>query len=253
MGSPARAASAPAVRERPILFSGPMVRALLDGRKTITRRLMKPQPTIDRMGNLCWKGACFGQGLDGRPWARELNRRSPLGQPGDRLWVRETWALAFPHTDESGRYVEDWSDWTRKIPKKDPGSGWQVLHAATYGEQSEPVEDRGFRYRPSIHMPRWASRLTLEVVSVRAERLQDITEEDAKAEGVMPVDDPFQGDAEYWQCYEPKCVREGGCAGVLSARKSFETLWRSINGAESWDANPWVWRIEMRRVEVRHG
>ncbi len=223
-------------KERPILFSGPMVRALLDGRKTVTRRLLKhdgakgiatPDPQWEQTGDHdTWIG-CDDAGTT-------IFARHRYGQPGDRLWVKETWALE----DLEG-------DGQRVVWQADRAAAWRANLASRFYLASDYAPPR---WRPSIHMTRWASRLTLQVVSVRAERLHDITEEDARAEGVNPVEDPFQGGAEYWECYEPKCVRDGGCAGVLSARKSFQTLWASINGAESWEANPWVWRIQFSRV-----
>ena len=176
-------------KERPILFSGPMVRAILEGRKTQTRRVVRlPKDAspyaelhhIDLLGN-----AVFTDGSVVRAFA----------QAGTRLWVRETW---------SGTGMD-------VVYKSDDLSSWRQLSP----------------WRPSIHMPRWASRITLEVTGVRVERLQDISEEDAKAEGVT-----LKGTSRY----------DG------EARDAFESLWCSINGAESWDANPWVWCVSFRKL-----
>lgn len=186
------------MRERPILFSGAMVRAILNGRKNQTRRVVRP---------------------DGDPTDSAL--RCPYGAPGDRLWVRETWAV--------GRVF----DRTRpaEIPtvERDVPVWWR---ADGFAEESD---NRG-RWRPSIHMPRWASRITLDIVSVRVERLQAITEADAFAEGVEA--NPYV-----------MCDGTTDEAMSISARDNFRALWDSINGKRlgcSWGANPWVWVVEFR-------
>ena len=161
--------------ERPILFSAPMVRAILDGNKTQTRRVVKLKPdymeTFLRLPN---KVACC-----------------PYGQPGGRLWVRETF--------------EDCESALHSC----------VLYRADGGTP-------GTKWTPSIHMPRWASRITLEITGVRVERLQDISEEDAISEGT-----PFP------------------CGGWVGG---YQKLWESIHGPGSWDLNPWVWVVEFKRV-----
>lgn len=193
--------------ERPILFTGPMVRALLDGSKTQTRRVVKMPPSWD-----CFVCADWGDGWwpyrsdDGESPNydnNEIPMRCPYGQPGDRLWVRETWA---PHPDfpETVR---------RGVYRADPECKYDVE-----------------RWRPSIHMPRWASRILLEIVSVRVERLQDIGVDEIEAEGVVTSDAD---------------IMQHGCrARVLD----WQRLWESINGAGSWDANPWVWAVEFKQV-----
>jgi hypothetical protein len=189
-------------KERPILMSGPMVRAILEGRKTVTRRVMKPQPTERPMRHR------FAIDMPYQ-WDIGDNRSiyCPYGQPGDRLWVRETW-----HT---------WGPPERQF----------LAYRATQPDADD------FVWRPSIHMPRWASRLTLEIVGVRVERVQDITEEGAIAEGV-------ERDYGVWRDYQLKTLN-----GVPTARDSFRSLWDSINGAAySWDANPWCWVVSFRRV-----
>lgn len=182
-------------KERPILFSGPMVRAILDGRKTQTRRIVKPQPKgTPELGG-------FGRlWFDGRD---DMN--CPHGLPGDRMWVRETFAIV----------------------NKDCGP------VAVYCADGEFQPDYiGHRWSPSIHMPRWASRISLEVISVRVERLCGITEADAKAEGA-----------------EPSIV--GADLDHLKYRAGFQTLWESINGDGSWALNPWVWVLEFKRADDR--
>ena len=191
---------------RPILFSAPMVRAILEGRKTQTRRIIKdPAPTqspvwFDRAS---WEDD-FGlvvrdrQGVGRGTWSREC----PYGQPGDRLWVREAWQALCEHDDLAPAEIPQGSD---------------IQYPATYDGW---VSKR----RPSIHMCQWMSRITLEITGLRVERLQAITEEDAKDEGC-------------------------GAHPVGAARGWFHDLWDEINGPESWDANPWVWVVEFRRVE----
>lgn len=166
------------MKARPILFQSDMVRAILDGRKTQTRRVVKPQP----------------QGFD----AHKMDWGCPYGQPGDLLWVRET---VWIESDGTPVYRAD-------------------------GEFLDGWTQRGLRWRPSIHMPRWASRLTLRVTGVRVQRLQEISCADAACEGMG-----FHG-----------CMGIPGDKEWL--RMHFQQLWEDINGVESWGANPWVWVIE---------
>ena len=214
------------MKERPILFSAPMVRAILEGRKSQTRRVVKPQPFAGWYPSKCTNGwgFCHPQGE-----APAVLFQCPYGVPGDRLWVRETWAyfnadedlyqknkgaLAFRATWDSDRC--EWPQFARAISYI-PGDRW----------------------RPSIHMPRWASRITLEITDVRVERLQEISEEDALAEGVREIGGNFEG------CYE-FCDRLSG----TNARDCFGRGWDSINAkrGSGWDANPWVWAISFRRL-----
>jgi hypothetical protein len=193
--------------DRPILFSGPMIRALLDDRKTQTRRLFKG---IEQMPNGTWH--IFG-GMIGVA-EPDVPKHAPdyvRIQVGDRLWVRETWqALSF------GDYQ----------PTKSSQS--EVRYAATDPCADLDAEARGYPWRPSIFMPRWASRLTLIVTDVRVERLQDVSEEDAKAEGI-------EQDSDGWRDY---LMPHTQCCG--NPIDSYRTLWDHINGAGAWDANPWV-------------
>lgn len=199
------------MKERPILFSGPMVRALLTGTKTQTRRVVKPQPrTVD--GVTDWKSV-----------------RCPYGQPGDRLWVREAW-MPDPPCDGTWGYTE-WA-------------GCRIGKIAAVPEQFRnpefcnyratwPSKDHGLRWTPGIHMPRWASRITLEVTGVRVERLRDISESDAQAEGIEKTKHGF------WSTYG-----QADCNATYSPVASYRCLWESINGDGSWEANPWVWVVE---------
>lgn len=204
------------MKERPILFSAPMVRAILDGRKTVTRRILKwdglpdapPTEKFCTKGEPAWQETCdpgYWIGCDTN--GTTIFARCPFGVPGDRLWVRETFYLEGNSADQP-RYRAD-----GEAPK-------------------------GIDWTPSIFMPRCASRLTLEVVSVRVERLQEISVEDAKAEGVEEHDDDG---VTYYGPFGK---------GHVCAVSAFAILWEEINGPGSWSANPWVWRIEFRRLAV---
>lgn len=195
------------MKERPILFSGPMVRAILEGRKTQTRRIVNPQPFPWKMET--HRGELFV--LDGgwRPFCKV-----PYGCPGDLLWVRETWRC------RGGREYE--------YQKHQP--------SILYRCDAEVVDYCTAVWRPSIFMPRWASRITLEIESVRVERLHDITEEDAKAEGVSE---------------SMSCGYLDNGTSSCSPRCKFKNLWQSINGKGSWDLNPWVWMIQFKRLEAK--
>lgn len=212
------------MRERPILFSGPMVRALLEGRKTQTRRVLKPQPPTD------WKPsphlAEIHRCVDGEPveprsardvigwgWAEEdghLGFCAPC-LPGDLLWVRETWT---PVQGEGGAVFEGHCVYRADACDK-TGQRWHSIAAG------DP--DREVRWKPAIHMPRRLSRLTLSVTAVRVERLQDISEADAINEGIDHRWSP--------------------------ARGCFSDLWNSLNGPGAWTANPWVAVINFKRVQ----
>ena len=200
------------MRERPILFSGPMVRAILSGTKTQTRRVVKPQPVADAnwVGGGYWErnAATITQPIPTRLCIPDMTEFGPCGQPGDRLWVRETFAEKLAHT---GRPM-----------------GWAYR---ADGERAEYELGNG-RWSPSIHMPRWASRITLEITGVRVERLQDISEDEARDEGA--------------QSWAAETVIDGN--KYPSCRAAFIELWRSTNSPGSWEANPWLWVIAFRRV-----
>ena len=204
------------MKEHPILFNGEMVRAVLGGRKTQTRRVILPQPT--KQDGKTWLALIgdnaymySGQKPNGEFWQMPIFK-CPYGQPGDRLWVRETWR------EVGSAMMSDDS-----IPKLK----CDVRYCA-----DDPLDGP---WRPSIHMPRWASRITLEVVAVRVERVQDITEADARAEGVtLRYDDPNRVDR--------RCPKYA---------EAFHTLWDSINASRGygWDANPFVWVVEFQGFE----
>lgn len=240
------------MREHPIIFSGPMVRAILEGRKSQTRRTAKPQPSAGvRDSVFVRSGLEDGHG-------REL--RCPYGQPGDRLWVRETHLLD-PPIDGSWPSVGDGFASIEDIPGRYRNTK-HVLYRADNNLSGD------WCWRPSIHMPRWASRITLEITDVRVQRVQDISEEDAIAEGCAAR--PFPGP--WWQGYrdidgdlihqeavgefppdwmiEPHRMRDLSHLDV-SARDAFHNLWDSINEKRGfgWNANPWVWALTFKRVE----
>ena len=211
--------------ERPILFSGPMVRALLAGQKTQTRRIVKPQPPVEAVsagvissGNPEANGLWSWLDSTDIEWASQIGGdfRCPYGLPGDSLWGRETWQLH-----------ERFTDVGRVVYAATAGRSWTEAHQdipiAKVGDCRAKPFQQGFR--PSIHMPRWASRLTLDVTAVRVERLHDISEVDAEAEGVQ----------------EPSLVPILGA--FWSSRDGYAKLWEHINGKGSWAANPWVWVV----------
>ncbi|CNL30274.1 phage-like protein [Yersinia enterocolitica] len=205
------------MNEKPILFNAEMVNAILSGRKTQTRRIMKVQPQVTerRLRELgAWQdGFNLSQQVNAAFQAGFIDVSCPLGKPGDQLWVRETWnkhggLLTY-------RADHDWIEEMRKAT---------VCPA---------------KWVPSIHMPRWASRINLLITGVRVERLQDISQEDAQAEGMEltgwrpTYSDPDSG-GEYETPYD-----------------NFAELWISIYGEESWQANPWVWVINFERMEAK--
>lgn len=227
------------MKERPILFSAQMVRAILDGTKTQTRRAVRKQFAPDAEpaevsatspegwqisghSGLWWDdaGACFDDAI-----------RCPYGIPGYRLWVRETW--------QGPLIDEELEDEFRQSPDyfKKPSF---CAYRATDTLDAINADGEELGWRPSIHMPRWASRIDLEITGIRVERLQDISEEDAKKEGAWGPDDSIVGNvAQHFGC-DPLAVHPS---------LAYHMLWESINGAGSWDANPWVWVVEFKRMQ----
>lgn len=217
---------------RPILFSTPMVRALLDGRKTMTRRVIKPRGLAPSLFDGKWADSYV---LD--PGNSDWRARDVRFAPGNVLWVRES------------HYITDDGDFKRAICAADSDDVAAHLAAVdripSYFSPKLLAEHR--RLRPGIHMPRWASRLTLAVTAVKVERLQDISEDDALAEGIetdvwdmAPVARRYG--TEGWFVGWPMGVSEP-CVSVDDGevcRRSFASLWNSINGPGAWEANPWV-------------
>jgi len=224
------------VKERPILFSGPMVRALLAGTKVQTRRVVKPQP-IMRDGGDCVVE--YGKQRHSGPAEYLLGHvlpkfGCPYGQPGDRLWVREAHMIQAHPADIGLSRADIPKTWDAAV-----ASAGSVIYRADPG--AELLAD-GRKWSPSIHMPRWASRLTLEITGVRVERLNDISESDALAEGVTAVS---SGGVTLFTTTGVNCFQ--------TAKDAYAALWESINGPGSWDANPWVWVVEFKRANGGEG
>ncbi|WET08663.1 hypothetical protein P3S72_19405 [Pseudomonas sp. D3] len=204
------------IKERPILFSAPMVRAILEGRKTVTRRAVK-FPFIDRAVGCELSGNEIGP--------EEIRNNCPYGVPGQRLWVRETWYC--DHFEVMrGPYLKP--DDLNASEALDDGALVYAADGLTPYEADQPI------WKPSIHMPRWACRILLEITDVRVERLQDITYEQAAAEGV------HRGPLREW------CASDEGGNCHKYPVPAFRDLWQSVGG--NWDANPWVWVVEFKRV-----
>lgn len=202
------------MRERPILFSGPMVRAILSGQKMQTRRIAKDVRHPD-LGNVYTPGALA------REPQHVVDRCCPYGQPGDRLWVRETWKPC--------------GLTARRISVNDRRNGKRAYYAADGRKYIDPSTGKPSPWRPSIHMPRWASRITLEITGVLVERLQDISEHDAQAEG----------------CSLECMTSIGNDSGsAIYGPNGFMALWESINGPGSWGTNPWVWVVEFKQIQT---
>lgn len=199
----------PAIKERGMIFNGEMVRAILEGRKAQTRRIMKPQPEPCPLGGHWWPSNVFktmlhvenemqnGEG----GWGGLVGDACPFGDVGDRIWVRETFA--------SGLCTKTTLAYRATHKREDLEEGWNET----------------IKWTPAIHMPRWASRILLEITDVRVERLRSMSQDDARAEGVIAA------------------------SGPMEAGLAFRELWDSIYGPESWRDNPWVWVIEFKRVE----
>ena len=218
------------MKDRPILMSAPMVRATLAGTKSQTRRavthpVLQGLPKIGDIGGGWWGDEAF-------------QARCPYGQPGDRLWVREAWS----HDAESLEHCR--------------ASAEDAMGGGAYGPyyRATEVAPDTLSWKPSIHMPRWASRITLLITSVRVERLQDISEADAMAEGIERLPDPvIDGGWSGPNRFTLKGMGAGACAGLVSwnaptATELYQRLWTEINGPDSWAANPWVWAVEFKRV-----
>lgn len=261
------------MRERPILFSAPMIRALLAGKKTQTRRIMKPQPEFLQFHQYrgvtiydgesrmwCWKNLAVENIWDfpNNDDRKCLALRCPHGLPGDRLWVRESFQPLLTDGVE-------WRDSDYKT-----GEGYTVNYCATGGIQEfyDCANDEAFcdRITPSIFMPRWASRITLEISEVRIERLQEISEEDAISEGIEPLFDaettrrmpecdlkpmPWQNYLWHGNVGRSITAKQSNAwphqySSYEDPRDSYSSLWESINGAGSWAANPFVFAISFK-------
>ncbi|WP_462182192.1 morphogenetic protein [Klebsiella variicola] len=220
--------------ERGMIFNSEMVRAILDGRKTQTRRIMAPQPADDIERGIFPNPEAIG-------WKSSLRHKHgsttahfcPYGKPGDRIWVRETFQGPLFDYDLMDSYCKD------PTPFEKPEFCVYKADGVPAPEFYDADDELHCCWRPSIHMPRWASRILLEITDVRVERLNAISEEDARAEGII--------DGGCLNCGEPEPC---GCANPEpDATDAFAYLWQSIYGQENWNADPWVWVIEFKRVE----
>jgi hypothetical protein len=228
-------------KERPILFSAEMVRAILDGRKRQTRRVVKPQPVTDGIAWACyWDGPdhdeCYGPSSWGlsEPPTESMLRHCPYGKPGDRLWVRESFRVVDGSGTEKGilytATAKDESDFT---------------YLEDTRPSSPPMREGNW---PSIHMPRWASRLMLTIESVRVERLQEISHRDCVAEGWPGADellDVRDKDSHFAGATKGDWINAIG-DGDDACIEWYADLWEQINGAGSWEANPFVWVLGFR-------
>lgn len=221
------------MKERPILFTGEMVRAILDGRKTQTRRVGKCQDdtatklAVEYAGHAT-KGLvaqCTYDAFPGKGTARWALSECPHGVPGERLWVKEThWR--FGKWVKNGLTKSGRQAWKFRISPLHPS----VCFEPPLVKPKRTIE--GWHKRPSIFMPRNASRITLEIKTIRVERLHDISDSDAESEGIDFIRHYPDADE------------------TLTARKLYEILWESINGEASWKINPWVWVIEFKRIDL---
>ncbi|HHB9120716.1 TPA: hypothetical protein ACN7SR_003707 [Klebsiella pneumoniae] len=233
------------MKERGMIFNGEMVRAILDGRKTQTRRIMKlqPKPSKSRPGDFWFSSKKLESMVhvsDLAPGNSPIadyhlfiqEHCCPFGAVGDRMWVRETFQGPLFDYEQMEAYLEDRSKF------ETPEFCQYAADGKPAPEYYDADDNLHHGWRPSIHMLRWASRILLEITSVRVERLNAINEHDAQAEGVAKLRGGF------WKHYQP-----GWTQHQLSARGSFVTLWKSIYGDESWNSNPWVWVIKFKRIE----
>ncbi len=217
------------MKERPILMSAPMVRACLSDQKTQTRRIVKSPPrsyAADDLVTVDDNGVARIPYYDAEtnpPTHDWMVVPCRYGKPGDRLWVRETWA---DEADATGC----------------PDDRGATLFRAT--DPGWDDNDTGLKWRPSIFMPRARSRLTLEVTGIRVERLQDISYEDALAEGVADFTKLLEDERGYTETPE-QCARR-----LRWPQREYEKLWKTINGAGSWAVNPWVWVVSFRMVKA---
>lgn len=225
------------MKERPIIFSAPMVRAILDGRKTQTRRVIKsPARNMQKQGhevikrnpdNDPWyKDYIWSMRVDGGSWADYKHERflqlCPYGAIGDKLWVRETFGSSIRNLGGTPH--------EKLVYKADNPN-----EAYCYSSEGAEIP---IKWKSPIFMPRWASRITLEITNLRVERVQDISCDDANAEGVQAWVESFANREIYHE--------NGNLKGYPVT--AYKRLWEQINGAGSWDANPWVWIIGVKRI-----
>ncbi|MEX0563150.1 hypothetical protein AB3X30_05790 [Raoultella terrigena] len=226
--------------ERGMIFNGEMVGAILSGRKTMTRRIMKVQPESSGFGLRYIAESSLAKEVGMYFWSQSdacgMKARSkpfacPYGKPGDRIWVRETFQGPLFDFDVMDSYCKD------STPFEKPEFCVYKADGVPAPEFYDADDELHCRWRPSIHMPRWASRITLEITDVRVERLNSISEEDARAEGMELTG------------WRPTYSDPDSGGEVMTPYDNFAELWSSIYGDESWKANGWVWVISFKRVE----
>lgn len=242
------------MKERGVIFNGEIVRAILHGRKTQTRRIVKG---TDGAVKFCKEWDINGEEIFvvlGEKDHTGMNPvfgalSCPFGAVGDRIWVRETWGVVSHAFSDDGLMI----DWvpdrpTTAIHEMPFGNGYYsgyAIYAAdgdfTWGDE-DGYEDGRSCWKPSIHMPRAASRILLEITNVRVERLNAISEEDAEAEGI-----DMEALYDSQDCYD--CIADHNMTGRPTVTGAFKYLWESIYGEEGWKANPWAWVIKFKRVE----
>ncbi|HHS9827738.1 hypothetical protein H8L55_15300 [Klebsiella quasipneumoniae] len=222
------------MKERGMIFNGEMVRAILDGRKTQTRRIMTVQSESSEFGLRYIAESSLAKEVGMYFWSQSdacgMKARSkpfacPYGKPGDRIWVREAFRVHSRATDVATLVYKasernSWTEQTHRVP------------VAVCNKPATPE-----KWTPSLHMPRWASRILLEITDVRVERLNAISQEDAQAEGMELTG------------WRPTYSDPDSGGKVMTPYDNFAELWSSIYGDESWKANPWVWVISFKRVE----
>ncbi|HHT0211601.1 TPA: hypothetical protein ACTW3P_001313 [Klebsiella michiganensis] len=232
------------MKERGMIFNAEMVRALLDDRKTQTRRIMKPQPEPCPRGGHWWPSNVFKTMLhveeemqNGKGgWGGLVGDACPFGDVGDRIWVRETFQGPLFDYDLMDNYCKD------PTPFEKPEFCVYKADGVPAPEFYDADDELHCCWRPSIHMPRWASRILLEITGVRVERLSAISEEDAEAEGI-----DMEALYDSQDCYD--CIADHNMTGRPTVTGAFKYLWESIYGEEGWKSNPWVWVIEFKRIE----
>lgn len=232
------------IKERPILMHARSINGILEGRKTQTRRIMKPQPWLNTVNQWLWdhKGRwqhAFHPGIAGNDATTRLRSYCPYGQPGDRLWVREAW-----HT---GRRLDEFN--ATEIAAKAVDAGYSPGAPLWYSDGAivpfgdADEDDFGFkgRYRHGRFMPRWASRLTLEIANIRVERVQEISANDCLAEGI---------DYSKHRCGCDFCATAPQICPASSSSliMEFASLWDDTNGKGAWERNDWVWAIDFRSL-----
>lgn len=217
------------MKERPIPFRAPMVRALLAGEKTQTRRIFKA------------KNGGVWPNLNDRPGMGQIMRNSPYGQPGDRLWVQEAFVQGWPYDPVTDR-IQQFDASGNKLPLKT----WYRADGTDIGWADEDGWEASTPWKSSTQMPRHASRITLEITAMRVERLQDISESDCWAEGIEKVMYDFDDAAQI------DMANRLGCC-IEDMKPLYALLWEQKHGTGSWDTNPWVWVIDFRRTAQEGG